>query len=124
MPQKRIPTGKIKEIKELRRDGYTYRQIHRVTGVSTGKISDVCEKERPITTLNWMEKKVSGIDKTLFDFEKQFIAVRDRLLDDIISSDEDFMCPDCSAEFMEFIEDKRPYMKCPRCDYIIVFGTL
>jgi DNA-directed RNA polymerase subunit RPC12/RpoP len=124
MPQKRLSTGKINEIKELRRDGYTYRQIHKVTGVSTGTISNVCEKERPITTLNQMEKMVSEHEKTIFEFEKQFIAVRDRLIDDIISSDEDFVCPYCSSEFMDFKDDRRPYMKCPRCDYTIVFGAL
>ncbi len=124
MPQKRISSDKIDEIKELRRRGYTYRQIHKATGVSTGKISDVCEKERPLTTLNMMEKKVSGLDKTLFEFERQFIAVRDRMIEDIISSDNDFVCPNCSSEFMELVEDRRPYVKCSRCNYTLVFGTL
>jgi DNA-directed RNA polymerase subunit RPC12/RpoP len=71
-----------------------------------------------------MKKKVSGLDKTIFEFERQFIAVRERMIEDIISSDDDFVCPNCSSEFMELMEDRRPYVKCPRCDYTHVFGTL
>ncbi len=94
-------------------------EISRVENVEVS-----CEKEHPITTLNWMEKKVSGLDTALFDFERQFIAVRDRLIENIVSSDDDFVCPGCSRAFMDFEEDKRSYMNCPRCGYIIVFGTL
>jgi ribosomal protein S27AE len=124
MPQKRISLEKVREIKELRQNGYTYRQIHRETGVSTGKIADICEKERPITTLNLMEKKVSKIDKSILEFEKQFIAIRDRVIEDIISSDKELVCPNCSSEFMTFEEERKPYMDCSRCGYNLVFGKL
>jgi transcriptional regulator with XRE-family HTH domain len=124
MPQKRIPLEKVSEIKELRQNGYTYRQIHRETGVSTGKIADICEKERPITTLNLMEKKVSGLDKSILEFEKQFIAIRDRVIEDIISSDQELVCPNCTSEFMTFEDDRTPYMNCSSCDYVLVFGKL
>ncbi len=124
MPQKRIAHEKLDEVKELRRRGYTYRQIHRVTGISTGKISEVCEKERPLTNLNSLEKKVTGLDRTFFEFERQFIAVRDRLIEDVIDSDNDFVCPGCSSDFMEFEDGKQPYVRCPHCEYTIVFGSL
>jgi len=124
MPQKQIANEKIDEIKGLRRDGYTFRQIHKVTGVSTGKISDVCEKERPVTSLNSLEKKVSGLDKAFFEFERQFIAVRDRLIEDVIGKGEDFVCPECSSDFMDFEDGRRPFVRCPRCEYTIVFGSL
>ncbi len=124
MPQKRIAIEKLDEVKELRRSGYTYRQIHRATGISTGKISEVCEKERPLTSLNSIEKKVTGLDRTFFEFERQFIAVRDRLIEDVIDSGNDFVCPGCSSDFMDFEEGKQPYVRCPRCEYTIVFGSL
>lgn len=125
MPQKKIPHTKVEEIKELRRKGYTYRQIHRETGVSTGKIADICEKERPVTTINNLEKRVSGVDKLMLEFEKQFIAVRDRLLEEVLTKENDFLCPNCSSEFMKFDDSSRnPFVLCSNCDYAIVFGRL
>lgn len=124
MPQKRIATEKIDEVKELRRHGYTYRQIHRATGISTGKISEVCEKERPVTSLNSLDQRVTGLDRTFFEFERQFIAVRDRLIEDVIGKGEDFVCPGCNSDFMVFEDGKRPFVRCPRCEYTIVFGSL
>jgi ribosomal protein S27AE len=124
MPQKKIPAEKIMEIRELRRKGLTYSQIRRETRVSTGKIAEICEKEKPITTLNSIEKKVSGHDKSLIEFEKQFVSVRDRRIEDLISQDKDFVCPNCTSEFMAFEEGRKPYMKCPKCEYTIVFGAL
>jgi DNA-directed RNA polymerase subunit RPC12/RpoP len=103
----------------------TISEIHHKTQIRRVENIEVShEKERPITTLNWMGKKVSGLDKNLFDVERQFIAVRDRLIEDILASDKDFVCPGCSRAFMDFEEDKRSYMNCPKCGYIIVFGTL
>ncbi len=124
MPQKRILPEKIDEIKELRRRGYTYRQIHRETGVSTGKIADICEKERPITTINVVDKRLTGLDKTMIEFEKQFVAVRDRLIEDVISNEGDFVCPNCTSDFMDFEDARNPFMKCPGCGYAILFGRL
>jgi len=91
--------------------------------VSTGKIAEICEKERPITTLNDAEKRLSRLEKTCLELEKQFIAIRDRVIDEAISSDKEFVCPNCVSEFMVFEDNRTPFMKCPRCEYVLVFGT-
>jgi ribosomal protein S27AE len=124
MPQKKISPEKITEIKKLRKNGYTYRQIHKITSVSTGKIADICEKERPITTLNLIEKKVSGHNTSIVEIEKQFVAIRDRMIEDILSSNQEFVCPNCTSDFMTFEEARTSYMNCSRCGYVLVFGKL
>jgi len=124
MPQKRIPEEKIEKIRELRRKGYTYRQIKRETGVSTGKIAEICAREKPVTTINAVEKRLTDLEGLVLELERQLIAVRDRVIEDVISRDEDFLCPRCCAEFMEFHEARAPYMLCPACEYTLVFGRL
>lgn len=89
-----------------------------------GKIAEICEKEKPNTTINVLEKRVCELNNTLLELEKQFIGIRDRVIEDIISNGLEFICPNCTVEFMAFSEAIKSYMKCPRCEYIIVFETL
>jgi DNA-directed RNA polymerase subunit RPC12/RpoP len=124
MPQKKVPLEKIELIKELRRKGYTYRQIHKQTSVSTGKIAEICESEKPVISINSLERRVSQFSKTIFELEKQLVAIRDRTIDETLSGEQDFVCPNCAREFMAFEESRKPFMKCPSCEYTLVFGEL
>ena len=46
MPTPKLKPEKIEQIKHLRSQGQTYRGISMMTGVSIGKISDICAKDR------------------------------------------------------------------------------
>ena len=114
MPQKPIPEDVESLIRDLRKEGWTYAQIHREVGVSMGKIAMICapNKSSPlIDRVNKLERRIDEL-KMMEHHERWYEGILYVVLTYLtgVSDKGDllFSCPECTKGAIEFFEKEDP----------------